>query len=135
MTTATLENKPAAEAAPEVPAWKPPRPRVGQQVLFYPDGEVIETRPPDIAFVTKTGEKAIEIKTAGGMAQYAVSHVSDPRLKNPNRRLNGAWDFIEADKELATRLAALEGSLKAMEEKYASLKLVFDQLVAEKKSK
>jgi hypothetical protein len=112
MSTAVAEKPKAVE--PEVaekPAFEMPKVRVGQQVRFYRNGEIVEGHAPEIAFVVKSGRNVISmLKTIDGWPIQTVYHISDPKLKDkPNLRANGAWDFIEDEiQQRATNAKLLE---------------------------
>lgn len=125
MSTATAEKPkaetPKAESAPPTPQqFEMPKVRVGQQVRYYRHAEVNDQHPPEVAFVIKTGRRAISrLKTIDGFPRETVLHISDPRLTSTDARENGAWDYIEEELEqrklnadLLARVAALEEALK-----------------------
>jgi hypothetical protein len=114
VSTAVVEKPKAADPVAEKPAPPPfeaPKVRVGQQVRFYRNGEVIDGHAPEIAFVIKGGNRALSmLKTIDGWPIQTVYHISDPKLRDkPNLRANGAWDFIEEEiQQRATNAKLLE---------------------------
>lgn len=102
---AATATKPAASVPAPAPVqddgdpieqYKMPRPCLGQEVLFYHYGKKDQPRVPEIAFVTRVGQRTIIIRTASGAAKDEVRHVTDPKLAlNEELRLMGAWDYSE----------------------------------------
>lgn len=109
--TLTAEEKQATHAPYDVP-----HRRIGQLVKWYPNGR--ENAPYRFAYVHKLGDRFTELQLTSGEVIRGVCHVGDPKLKNPNIRDNGSWDFTESDHaadavhaDLEKRIAALESAL------------------------
>lgn len=92
--------------------------RAGQSVLWYPKGEKLPGNkyPPEIAFVLKSGQKVVRVRTASGYVHDSVPHIADPRLTlNEDIRASGAWDHIEEDKQLRADILSLQTRVTALE--------------------
>ena len=84
------------------PIYQMPKCKPGMEVLFYPD--CAESEPGHLAWITKVGEKAVEVLVLGpAMRQLRyVKHVSDPQRLTTNFRHNGSWDYRPGTFEIET---------------------------------
>jgi hypothetical protein len=114
MSSATLEAPVQVE-----PPYVMPEVTIGQFVVVYPDGEV-NPRNGVCAVVLSTFRDQIVtscFSRAGDPCltltpMSNVRHVSDPRLKNPNVRLDGgSWDYTPWEKKLRAEMEELKSSL------------------------
>jgi hypothetical protein len=64
-------------------------------VLWHQYGVRLAKYTPEIAFVVKVGQKAIDLRTATGRPIAGVPHIEDPRMQNPDMRESGAWEMPE----------------------------------------
>lgn len=97
--------------------FKMPRPARGQQIVWFADAD--KKKVAEVGFVREVGSRSITILLNGG-AYDTVRHIDDPLLlRNEFQRINGAWDFAENDKDVATlktRVAELERKIVEIED-------------------
>ncbi len=112
-------------------AFKMPRPKDGQAVLWYRHG-IRMSGPkgdPETAFIIRAGERNVKLRTSDGMVHQTVLHIEDPRLGlNDYQRQNGAWDFTEeynffvnTAHEIQARMTRVEQKLRDLEKVLADL--------------
>jgi hypothetical protein len=100
----------------QINAFKMPRPRLGENVLWWRHGTTT-VGDPEVAFILKIGQRNVKLRTADGMIYQTVLHVDDPKLKlNEHQREPGAWQFAEADSKLHARVVALEAKVAELSE-------------------
>lgn len=112
------------EAMEKMNSWRPPRPAVGQTVLFYPQAlkSSAPNRAPGLATVWKIGERSIDLRDGHGNYMPGVSYISDPKLDHfTHLRDAGCWDFTEHDKNLE-KLHGLAETVKKLQEEVSALK-------------
>lgn len=103
----------------EIDAFKPPRAKQGQSVVFYPSG-VRNSRTPSLGVVFYDNGRIVSLMEVAAdgriLIREGVRHIDDPKLRlNETQRENGAWDFSPADMELRARLDDIDAHLKAIE--------------------
>lgn len=115
MSVGLMTSEQRQEMKSVVKAWKMPRPRRGQCVLYYHRG-VVSPGNCDIGFVCDVHERMISV-TLRGTKYTTVYFIKDPRLDlNPDLRheVDGLWSFNEHDLEVAKRLDELEDRLEQL---------------------
>lgn len=105
----------------------PPECCLGDKVHFWAKGKADPKVRPEVGIIVErpTTRKTITVHLLHtGVNKTTVRHVSDPNLvRRPNLRDQGAWDFMQTDKEL------IEWR-KGIDEKLALLELKLDQIEA-----
>lgn len=90
-----------------------PTASLGDVVYWYPHGDLAV--PPFAAVVTKVSAMSLclnlfDPSSYNMLIRDGVKHVTDPTLRDPERREMGAWDFPPAVK----RLRRLEEQFEAL---------------------
>jgi hypothetical protein len=83
---------------------------LNMSVLWYPDGD--SRQQPHPAFVTAVGHDSVCVNIMAHnsynfLIRDGVRHVSDPRIKDAERRESGAWDYTPFVKRLLALLMEL----------------------------
>lgn len=112
MDTITEESKVALKEAMSAPFSTPQR-RRGQMVTYFINGK--RDGRTLFGFVRKCGERFTDIQLTDGSTCSAVAHIDDPKLKNPNIRDKGAWDYTEEEVFRRKRDHALYRRLRQVE--------------------
>jgi hypothetical protein len=90
--------------------YKTPFVEVGLTVWWYPDGD--SRLQPHLAFVTAIGQDTVCVNIAAPnsynfMIRDGARHVSDPRIKEAERREAGAWDYTPFTRRILNLLQEL----------------------------
>lgn len=90
--------------------FKPPFVEIGLQVYWYPDGD--SRQQPHLAFVTGVGQDTVCVNIVAPnsysfMIRDGARHVSDPRIKEAERREAGAWDYTPFTRRMLNLLQEL----------------------------
>jgi hypothetical protein len=80
----------------ETKVYRPPFVEIGMSVLWYPDGD--SRQQPHPAFITAVGQDTVCVNIMAPnsynfMIRDGARHISDPRIKEAERREAGAWDY------------------------------------------
>ena len=138
--TAAAEKPKAKEKPPREPEFIMPRPKVGQDVRWFTNGD---ERKPARGYVEAVFERKIRLRVHGGGLGPVKTcwHITDPEVKAKPDAVQthdgGAWDFTEEfyedakwRAEMETRISTLEANVE-----YAMEKLVAKMAEPEKKGR
>lgn len=112
----------------EAHAFEMPYVDVGQQVVFYSQGNV-HPSSAQIGHVFEKGTKTIGVYLMGSQQRTAVRHVADPRLKlEPQLREGGLWDYTPEHKRRAQELKELRDQLAVSLDRVEALEKQVEKL-------
>lgn len=102
----TTETKPAEKAN----VYRMPFVEDGMMVHWYPDGD--SRHQPHIAIVSAIGQDSVCVNiimpnSYNFMIRDGARHVSDPRIKDAERRESGAWDYTPFTRKVLALLTEL----------------------------
>ena len=118
-----------------------PRPRVGQFVNWYVQGD--KTQPPRLASVISVANMAIECILVADIStvrwKQAARHVDDPFIAETKGQcvadaVLGGWDFTDDQKEQAQYRNQVEDQLRFITDRLASIEVALGKAGADVKN-